>query len=128
MKGGEELNVVLYGHRNDFEHCVSCMDALPELQYRQIRYTHADDYDVFVRTLPQSDFDLVIILADGADGMEGVIAAKKLCPDTSVVWFSDDKGFLSASYRLDCIYFAQKPLTADILGTAMESYRKAVAG
>ena len=57
--------------------------------------------------------DLIIVLADGADGMEGVIAAKNADGDTPVIWLSDDEGFGAQSYRLGCTYFHKKPTPLD---------------
>lgn len=51
--------------------------------------------------------------------MEGVIAAKTLCLDIPVLWFSEDGDFGAQSYRLGCTYFHQKPLSPEILLAAL---------
>lgn len=110
--------------KEDFDACVSGIGSLAELQYRQIQYTHADNFDLLLEILPRIKSDVILVLADGAEGMEGVIASKKLCPDTAVVWFSDDEGFGPQSYRLGCTYFASKPVTEHILSSAFQKYRQ----
>ena len=56
---------------------------------------------------------------DGADGMEGVIAAKNVCGEVPVLCFSNDGGFGAQSYRLGCAYFHKKPVSAQILSAAI---------
>ena len=60
-----------------------------------------------------------MIAMDGADGMEGVIAAKSVCKDVPVLWFSDDNGFGAQSYRLGCAYFHKKPVPPQVLSAAI---------
>lgn len=55
-------------------------------------------------------WDLLIVADPGARGMETVISARELAPETPLVWCSDDDGFAVASYRLRCELFLQLPL------------------
>ena len=111
------MKIILYGTQQDCEDFQKQVGKSPPLAFRQIEYNACRDYDGFIRDL-RAPCDAVFVLADGADGMEGVIAARDLKPDTPLVWFSDDKGFGPQSYRVKCAYFAPKPLTPDKLQTA----------
>ena len=60
-----------------------------------------------------------MVTVNGAEGMEGVIAARDLWKNVPVIWFSDDNGFGVQSYRLGCAYFHKKPISAGILSAAI---------
>lgn len=62
--------------------------------------------------------DVIVVMTDGAEGMEGVMAAKTLCPETDLIWLSDDEGFGPQSYRLGCTYFGTKPITKHLVSHA----------
>lgn len=118
------MNVIVYGTKDDHDACVSFMEALPELQYRQVIYTHTDNYDELIDILQLSECDMVMVLADGAEGMEGVMASKNLCPGSSVIWFTNDEGFGAQSHRLGCTFFAIKPITEQMISSAIRCYRE----
>lgn len=117
------MNVIIYGTKDDHDACVSFMEDLPELQYRQLNYTHIDNYDGLIDILQSKKIDMVMVLTDGAEGMEGVIASKNLCPGVSVIWFTDDEGFGVQSHRLGCTFFGIKPITKQIISNAIKHYR-----
>lgn len=74
--------------------------------------------DEAYRQIVDANPTLVIVLADGANGMECVYQAKKYHSDMAVFWFSNDEKFSVQSHRLECAYFAEKPLTAEKLSKA----------
>lgn len=119
------MHIVVYGKKEDYDACVFCLDSIPELQYRKLRYTHTDDYDSFIGFLGSCGVpDLIIVTVDGAEGMEGVMASKRLCGNVSVVWFSDDLNFGVQSMRLGCTFFGTKPITKQAVSTAISKYRQ----
>ena len=119
------MKVLVYGHKNEYEECALLLSALPVLQYRRMEFCHAEDYDSFIGLLPEMESeDPVVILTDGAEGMEGVLAAKRQSPALPVFWFSNDKGFGVQSHRLECTFFAVKPLTEQKVQAAIEAYQK----
>lgn len=61
---------------------------------------------------------LAIVARDGAAGMEGVYLVRQQRPGVPVFWFSDDDDFSVQSHRLECTYFAAKPLTQEKLRKA----------
>lgn len=119
------MKVLVYGQKNEYEECALLLSALPVLQYRRMEFFHAEDYDSFIGLLPEMESeDPVVILTDGAEGMEGVLAAKRQSPALPVFWFSNDKGFGVQSHRLECTFFAVKPLTEQKMQAAIEAYQK----
>lgn len=119
------MKVLVYGQKNEYEECALLLSALPVLQYRRMEFCHAEDYDSFIGLLPEMESeDPVVILTDGAEGMEGVLAAKRQSPALPVFWFSNDKGFGVQSHRLECTFFAVKPLTEQKMQAAIEAYQK----
>ena len=69
--------------------------------------------------LSKGAFTAIFILKDGADGMEGAIAARRQQPKLPLAWFSDDRNFAPQAYRLQADYFAPKPLTVEKLRLAL---------
>lgn len=113
------MKLILYGTESDKKELVHSLAALPEWCYRKIQVTGYYDYDSFIAGLRGSPPDCIVIAMDGADGMEGVIAAKSICEDVPVLWFSNDNGFGVQSYRLGCAYFHKKPVSPGILSAAI---------
>lgn len=109
------MNILLYGTEPDRMAFENAIADLPELCYRSIRVSGFTDYNRFVAELGAGRPGLVVVAMDGAEGMEGVIAARTLGRDTPVLWFSDDRGFGVQSYRLGCAYFHEKPISAAVL-------------
>lgn len=120
------MDIVVYGTDADYNACVACINAVPTLQYRQISYTHTDNYDKLIEVLGNatSTPNLILVVADGAKGMEAVLAAKQIIPCLPVIWFSNDEGFGAQSYRLGCTFFATKPITDQIMASAIDKYRQ----
>lgn len=113
------MNLVLYGTEADKSEFSKSLDTLPDYCYRKIRLAVYRNYDSFIARLSESPPDCIVIAMNGADGMEGVIAAKNVCENIPVLWFSDDSGFGVQSYRLGCTYFHKKPVSPQILSAAI---------
>lgn len=113
------MRLALYGTEADREELMRSLTALPDYCYRKMQVTDYPDYDSFIAGLSGSPPDGIVIAMDGADGMEGVIAARSVCKNVPVLWFSDDNGFGVQSYRLGCAYFHKKPVSPQILSAAI---------
>ena len=113
------MRLILYGSKADKSELVRAVSGIPELCYRNIRIEDYSNRDNFLRGLGGSPPDGIVVAMNGADGMEGVIAAKTAFRDIPVVWFSDDGGFGAQSYRLGCAYFHKKPISPEILSAAI---------
>ena len=74
----------------------------------------------FLKKIRSHEHDIVFVMADNAAGMEGVIAVQNVHPDTSIVWFSNDKNFVAQSYRLGVAYFAVKPIDEKTVSLAIK--------
>lgn len=117
------MHIAIYGPKHDHQHCLNCFDQVPELSYRRMDFTHWDNYDAMIGQYPQQKMHMLIVTADGAEGMEAVIAAKAISPETPVMWLTDDAHFGAQSYRLGCSYFAIKPITPQIIASMMRVYQ-----
>ncbi len=113
------MQFAVYGMPTDCEELTRALAALPDWWYRQIQVADYPDYDRFIAGLRDSPPDCIVIAMNGADGMEGVIAAKSMCETVPVIWFSDDTGFGVQSYRLGCAYFHEKPISPQHLSAAI---------
>lgn len=120
------MHILIYGEENDCDICISCLSDVPELQYRLIEYTTVNDYDEYISTLDchGDKIELAVVTANGAEGMEAVMAAKRSRSDVSVVWISNDGNFGTQSYRLGCTFFGIKPITKELLQNAIRKYNK----
>lgn len=87
---------------------------------KKLEYSRTDNSDELLEKLRAINPDVVIVSSDGAFGMERIIATRKLCPDTMLLWFSNDKDFGAQAYRLNCDYFSVKPITKQRIVSAVE--------
>ena len=115
-----QQNIILYGKQQECEEVVALLKINPILNGRQLICSCINEQEELQMRLVDGKRDLVIILADGAKGMEGVYTVKEHDRDLAVFWFSNDRSFALQSHRLDCDYFAVKPLTETKLTKALE--------
>ena len=113
------MNITVFGTKHDLVHLTEVVEALPMLQYRKIQYGHAEDYDTLLRIIPKSE--LAIVMLDGAEGMEGVMLARRAYPNLKVLWFSSDPAFGAQAHRLGCTYFGTKPISQSAMEMAIRS-------
>ncbi len=116
------MTIAVYANPADQRIIQSHIELTPELHFRKLKLLAAADYDSFI-ALPEREPGMVLVMAEGASGMEAVIAARKCYPNAPVAWLSDDAGFGIQSYRLGCCYFAQLPLTGEMLAAAIRACR-----
>ena len=109
--------ICVYDTANEAEILKSKISQLALYAYRKITYRVCGKYETFVSELDTAD--LIVVLADGADGMEGFIAAKNAGKNMPVIWLSDEEGFGAQSYRLGCTYFHKKPIPTEKLREAL---------
>lgn len=116
------MNILVFGPSDEASALVDLIDSHHQFIFRKKSYTAMDDYDEFLKSLKNKQ-DIIFILANGAKGMESVIASKSLLPESPVVWFSNDKDFGAQSYRLGTEYFAVKPITDEHLALVAKKLR-----
>lgn len=114
------MNVLIYGNEREKELLIQHMKSEASTAFRIIDFSHAKDYDSYLALLRETEQDMVFVLADNAEGMEGVIAAQNVQPDAPIIWFSNDKNFVAQSYRLGVSYFAVKPIDEKTVGLAVK--------
>lgn len=114
------MKILIYGNKKDSNDLIVLMKTCNPLAFRRTEYSFHENYDAYIGELAQQAADAVFVVTDGADGMEGVIAARDLQRATPVVWFSDDKAFVFQAYRLGTAYFAEKPVCAEKVTMALE--------
>lgn len=115
-----QQNIILYGKQQECEEVVALLKINPIFYGKPLNYLCINEQEELQMKLVDGITDLVIILADGAKGMEGVYTVKEYDRDVIVFWFSNDRSFALQSHRLDCHYFAVKPLTETKLTKALE--------
>ena len=114
------MDVLIYGNANEKELLIQHMKTDPLFVFRRMQYSHAEDYDTYLKELRSRLYDVVIVMADNAAGMEGVIAVQNVHPETPIIWFSNDENFVAQSYRLGVTYFAVKPLSEKMISMALK--------
>jgi len=115
------MNAIIFGSEQDYEELSAVLSSLENEPLPALIIRHIDDYDALRHELSEKEFELIIILADGAEGMEACIGVKKMRPQIPVFWFSDDPYFVAQSYRLDCTFFSTKPVLPKRLLKAFEA-------
>ena len=114
------MNILIYGNEREKELLIQHMKSQACMAFRQVNYSHADNYVTYLAMLREQAHEMVFVMADNAEGMEGVIAVQNVQPDTPIIWFSNDKNFVAQSYRLGVDYFAVKPIDERILSLALK--------
>lgn len=113
------MRLCFYGPESDHQNIIDLLHQLPKCRARVSSWENHADYDSFVESLAYGCFDAVFITENNANGMEGVIASRNVCPNMPVIWFSNDEGFGCQAYRLKAHFFHAKPVTAPILEMAL---------
>ena len=113
------MKLCFYGPESDHQNIIDLLHQLPQCRARVSSWENHPDYDSFVDSLVCGSFDAVFITENNANGMEGVIASRNVCPNMPVIWFSNDEGFGCQAYRLNAHFFHAKPVTAPILEMAL---------
>ena len=111
------MKTLLFGAPHE---CTAAGEALGNMVDSAYEYRHVNDIEEFERVLVNWMPSLIVVLADGAAGMESVYRSRQRRPSLPVFWFSDDREFGMQSYRLDCAYFSTKPVTPEKMACAMK--------
>ena len=115
-----KVKILLYGSTAECRRTAELLHTVEHLSEHHVECNQTDDEEIFVQQLVGWNPSLVIVLADGADGMECVTQTKLRLPDTPVFWFSDDRRFGMHAYRVNCAYFSVKPVEHKSLGSAFQ--------
>ena len=116
------MNILVYGSDSETNDFIDMLDSNQYFMFRKKNFICESNYDKFLKQLDDNK-DIVFILENGAKGMESVIATKDLCPETPIIWFSNDRDFGAQSYRLGVEYFATKPVTNEHLALAAKKLK-----
>lgn len=114
------VKTLLFGVPHECTAVGQTLDNLDEFAQGLHEYRHVNDIEEFEEVLVNWMPSLIIVLADGATGMESVYRSRQRRPSLPVFWFSDDREFGMQSYRLDCAYFSTKPVTAEKIAHAIK--------
>ena len=112
---------LLYGTPEECQMAANLVESLGSTSGSVRECRIAETYDDLRDQLIQWNPSLVIVLANGAAGMEGVFLTRDRRPGSVVFWFSNDKDFGLQAYRLECDFFGTKPLTSDKLQRALRT-------
>jgi len=107
------VKVLVFGSVNEFHSAVQVLDDWAIASKHTCELSQVEDLEEFEIILTDWEPSVLVVLADGAKGMECVYRTKETRPNLPVFWFSDDEGFGIQSYRLNCAYFSTKPVTLD---------------
>lgn len=112
------MRVMLYGKEMECRPAIELLSSFLREADKPNSIRCADSRDTLREQIVEWEPHLIVVLANRANGMEGVYTAKETHPSIPVFWFSDDEGFGMQSHRLECDYFAVKPVTAEKLQKA----------
>ena len=114
---GSNVKTLIFGEYQECRAVSEMLDQHAMLTCHE--HLHVDDLEGLEEKLVEWNPTLVIVLADGAKGLECVFRTRECRPSLSVFWFSDDREFGMQSYRLGCAYFSTKPVTEEKLSHAI---------
>lgn len=113
------IKTLLFGECQECETVGKMLEHTNQFPKDAHEYRHIDDLEEFEKILVTWMPSLVIVLADGAAGMESVYRSRQRRPSLPVIWFSNDRAFGMQSFRLECAYFSTKPVTPDKIKLAL---------
>lgn len=114
------MSVLIYGKTHDQQHIQSLLQRCTSDPLCLAQSVQPQSYDQYISHLRSQKFRAIFVYERGAAGMESVRAAKLLCPDTPVIWFSDDHQFRQHSQRLSAAYFAVHPICKHHIDAALQ--------
>lgn len=110
-----KIKALLFGQPRECSAAGEILHRMEALSDYHQEHCHTNDMEEFETLLVNWMPSLMIVLADGAAGMESVYRSWQRRPALPVFWFSDDRDFGMQSYRLNCAYFSTKPITEEKL-------------
>ncbi len=113
------LKALLFGGAQECEMTAQLLEQISS-DHGTFEYHHTEDLEEFEEALATWMPTLVIVLANGAAGLESTYRSRQRRPNLPVFWFSDDREFGMQSYRLECAYFSTKPATQDKIHSALK--------
>lgn len=114
------MSILIYGSKPDQQHIQNLLQSCATHPLSFAQPVHPQSYDQYIAHLRSQKFRAIFVHECGAAGMESVRAAKLLCPDTPVIWFSDDHLFHQHSKRLSAAYFAVHPICKHHIDAALQ--------
>lgn len=114
------IRTLLFGEQEECRAISETLEAWAQASGRTHESFHLDDLEELEKSLTTWQPSLLVVLADGAEGMECVVRSTERQPLLPVFWFSDDRNFCIQSYRLNCAYFSSKPATPEKVGHAFQ--------
>lgn len=115
----QSIKTLLFGSPQDCRSVAQILaSAIPtHIHEHQCFFVH--DLEALEESLVTYHPTLILVLENGAAGMECVCRCQERKPNLPIFWFSDDRGFAVQSYRFNCAYFSTKPVTAEKLTNAL---------
>lgn len=115
-----KIKALLFGDPYECKAAGKMLSNMEALSDHICEHSHTNDMEEFEALLVNWMPSLIIVLADGAAGMESVYRSWQRRPALPVFWFSDDRDFGMQSYRLNCAYFSTKPVTPEKIDHAIQ--------
>lgn len=114
------MEILIYGMPLDHKEITDLIRCHGKMQYRRLSFRYSDNYDGYLAKMKEKVPDLIVVVAKGAAGMEGVYAARAISKTVPVIWFSDDGGFAPHSFRVGVNYFAVYPVNDKTIAMALQ--------
>ena len=113
------MRTLIYGNAKDYDDTSGLLRAMTREERCRQEHLHAKNREDLKKHLVEWEPHLVVVLEDGAEGMEGVYVVRDTRPAIPLFWFSDDENFGVHSHRLECDYFSTKPITREKMEKAL---------
>ncbi len=115
------LRILIYGDKQDKDVLIAMLENAEPIYFRQKEYVYCTKLKEYLKALKDSP-ELVVVTMSGKEGHQAVEMAYCQKPEIARFWLSDDAGYVTESYNLECTWFAVKPLTEEILAKALTRY------
>lgn len=118
-----KIRTLMFGKAQECQSAAEVLKTMQSLSGFAHEHHHVADLEEYEQALAEWDPTLLIVLAEGAEGMECVYRSRERRPLLPVFWFSNDREFGMQSYRLNCAYFSTKPVSHEKLTRAFQRCR-----
>lgn len=115
----QTIKTLLFGPEAECIAAAKLLETLIPENIHDHECFHIHGLEALQQALVQAQPSLLIVLSDGAEGMECVCRCRDRKPNLPIFWFSNDRGFAVQSYRFNCAYFSTKPVTSEKLSSAL---------
>lgn len=113
------MRFALYGKKEECRQLGDMLESMGKMNCQETTFVHWEVYDDFIHQYMSTSADVLIVMADGGEGLEALNAGYNLAPAIPRVWFVSDNSLGPQAVRMGVAFFAPKPVSIEIMEQAL---------